>query len=243
MSIVPKEFFLPLIRKEQAATDTYSFFFDRTQIDFNFIAGNWIRLTLDFSEGDPRGSSRIFSIASSPLARDILMITTKISKSLFKQTLYSLKAGTKVKFFGPAGRFLFNEEETKPFVFLAGGIGVTPFHSMITYVAEKKLSTPITLFASFSTAQELIYYQELKGLENQYIKIIYILTQLEQSKGQWSGETGRISEEMIKKYVSDIALPLYYIAGPPAMVSAIEKLVRRMDVPTDHIRKENFVGY
>ena len=239
----PKEFALPFIKKQQEAKDVYSFYFDQTHTDFSFIPGNWIRVTLNLPSPDQRGNSRSFSIASSPLQKDILMITTKISQSVFKQTLYSLTPRDAVQFFGPVGRFLLNEEETQPHILLAGGIGITPFHSMLSYAHKKKLTIPLTLFASFATVEDMMYYHELQALENEYIKIIYTITQPAKSLGQWHGETGRISEEMIKKYVTDPLASLYYIVGPGVMVSTMEEMVKEMHIPQEQIRKETFVGY
>lgn len=245
MAIQPKEFYLPFVKKEKVAKDTYSFYWDSTNIDLNFLPGQYIRMTLDIKNPDNRGNSRLFTIASSPLEKKYIMITTKIIESSFKKRLMILKPRELVRFFGPMGGFILDEEEKVQRVFLAGGIGITPFHSMITYAFSKKLSIPITLLVSFSTAEDVFWYEKLQDIarKNPNIRVIYTLSHPEESKVQWKGEKGRISEGLIKKYVSNILEPQYLIVGPPAMVAAIEEVVKNMGVPNEKIFVENFTGY
>ncbi len=240
---MPEEFFLPFVKKEQVAKDAFAFYFDRSKQAFDFIAGQYIRITLPHQNPDERGITRLFSIVSPPYDKQNLIITTRIIQSSFKKTLYNVTPDTQVKFFGPMGVFVLKEEEHNPRVFLAGGIGITPFHSMLLYANEKKLQFPITFFASFSTPEDVIFQQELESIakQNPNIKVIYTVSHPENSS--WQGEKGRISEELIKKYVQNMSEPTYYIAGPPAMVLAMEELVKGMGVAQEQIKKEQFVGY
>ena len=277
MNSTPKNFQLPFIRKEKIARDIYSFYFNRlANADFDFVAGQYIRMILNIANPDERGTSRFFTVASSPLEKQYIMITTKIIKSSFKKKLLELWPKDMVKFYGPIGGFILNEEDKHERVFLAGGIGITPFHSMITYLHAKNLSIPITLIASFSTIEDLIFYEELSDIakENPRIKVIYTISHPEKSfqnsfrhsresgnpirsfaendgfeiafegsRKSWNCETGRITDALIKKFISNIFEPLYYIVGPPVMVAAIEDTVRKMGVANDKIFIENFTGY
>jgi len=244
MATVSKEFHLSFFKKEKVAKETYSFYFDRgsAPLGWNFLPGQYIRMALDIDNPDNRGSSRFFTIASSPLEKEHIMITTKIIKSSFKKRLMELETEELVKFFGPMGGFILNEEEKDQRAFLAGGIGITPFHSMIAYANVKNLSIPITLIVSFSSVDDLVFYEELSNIakENSYIKTIYTITHPDV---RWKGETGRISEWLIKKYVQDIFKPQYFIVGPPAMVAAMEEVVKNMGVSNEKIFIENFTGY
>lgn len=240
----PRALSLRFLRKEQVSSDGWVFFFDRGEA-FDFLPGQWVRMTLPIDALDSRGNSRAFSLASSPLQKDHLMIATRIIQSPFKKNLIELKLGTAVKFFGPAGRFIFNERDVRPHVFLAGGIGITPFRSILMYASEKNLTTPITLLGSFSTVEDFIFYQEFSTLAGQHanVTVAYTVTQPEQSRASWNGETERISENLIRKYVPNVADSLSYIAGPPAMVLEVEGIVKGMGVLPQNIRKEIFVGY
>jgi len=245
MAIQPKEFYLPFIKKEKIAKDTHSFYWDSTNIDLNFLPGQYVRMTLNIKNPDNRGGFRSFTIASSPLEKQHIMITTKIIKSSFKKRLMILKPQELVKFFGPMGGFILNEEEKENRVFLAGGIGITPFHSMITYAFSKNLSIAITLLVSFSTAEDVFWYEKLQDIakKNPNIRVIYTVSHPEESRIKWNGETGRISENLIRKYVQDIFKPQYFIVGPPAMVAAMEEVVKNMGVSNERIFIENFTGY
>lgn len=236
----PKEFALSLMKKEHIAKDTYSFYFVKSDKELNFLPGQYIRMSFSNLQGS---ISRFFTIASSPL-EEYLVITTKIyaGSSDFKKRLFNTDINEQVKFFGPIGGFIFQDEDLFHHVFLAGGIGITPFHSMITYASQKKHIIRLTLFVSFSTAEEIIYYDELTKLakENENIKIIYTITN---SDAQWKGEIGKISETLIKKYVPDIHNPTYYIVGPLDMVSSTEELLEDMGIELDKIKIEQFTGY
>lgn len=241
------DFYLPLKKKEKVAKDTYSFYFDRVKRgfaskQFDFLPGQYVRMTLDIKNPDDRGTSRSFTIASSTLDNDHIMITTRIIKSSFKKRMVELVPGEKVKFFGPIGGFFLDEKDKDSRVFLAGGIGITPFHSMIIYAFTKKLTIPLTLIVSFSRVEDMFFYDELSNIskENPLIKIVYVITHPDE---KWKGETGRISGDLIKKYVPNILDPKYFIVGPSAMVAAMEEVVKNMGAPNEKIFIENFTGY
>ncbi|HSX40053.1 MAG TPA: FAD-dependent oxidoreductase [Candidatus Saccharimonadales bacterium] len=242
----PSALTLPFLKSEKLSKDAYAFTFDRTSArEWNFSPGQYIRMTLPVENPDERGTTRLFSLVSSPLQKDHIMITTRVIQSSFKKKLLTLKPGEQVQFFGPMGVFTFRENDPGSHVFLAGGIGITPFHSMLLYANAKKLSVPITFFASFSTTDDMVFYEEFSNIakENPSIKVVYTVTQPEKSGKPWSGETGRISAEMIKKYVKDFDKALYYVAGPQVMVEAMVKMVSEMGLPTERILRENFTGY
>lgn len=241
----PQAMLLSFVKKEQVSKDAYSFFFDRSKFDFDFYPGQYIRMTLSHPNPDERGESRFFSIASPPYEKNYLMITTRIIQSSFKKALFNLSAGEAVKVFGPQGGFYITGEEDADLVFLAGGIGITPFHSTLLFAAEKNLLLPMTLFVSFSTVEEVLYKDELEKITEKHenLKVVYTITHPQESQKPWSGETGRIGKEMLEKNLSDIKKPKYYIVGPPKMVEAMEEMVKELGVPNEQIRIENFTGY
>lgn len=239
--IIPKDFTLIFSHQIQLTSDVHSFYFKRE--DFEFTAGQYIKMMLPVE--DPRGKSRTFSVCSSPFEKEYVMITSKVSQSPFKQALHSLSTGSEVAFFGSAGRMILNEEDPSPCILLAGGIGITPFRSMLLYAEERKLSIPITFFVSFSTTEEMLFYDELSKIpkSNSNIKIVYTITHSENPGSDWKGETGRISKEMIEKYAQNISSSKVYIAGPPKMVESMIAVAQELGIPPEKTLKENFVGY
>jgi len=232
------------LSKEQVAKDAYSFYFERPK-DFEFLSGQYNQWTLPITATDGRGSSRYFTISSSPLEKDKIAFTTKIIRSDFKKALLNLKSNDEIKVFGPMENFSFDEVNPLPRVFIAGGIGITPFHSILSYAAAKNLTMPLTLIASFSHPDEMVFHKELSNLATQHanIKIIYTITDTENSQVVWTGETGRVSKDLIKKYIPDSTQALFYVAGSPAMKEATKIMLKEMKITDEHILTEQFTGY
>ncbi|HSX09323.1 MAG TPA: FAD-dependent oxidoreductase [Candidatus Saccharimonadales bacterium] len=235
---------IKLTKKILVAKDTYSFYFKRPK-EFNFISGQYNRWTLPINATDGRGSSRFFTISSPPSEKESLVVTTKIIQSDFKNALLNLEVGQEIKIFGPMGQFIIDETHQTDHVFIAGGIGITPFYSMLMDASTKKSNKKLTLLASFSTTDEIIFLNELEKASTLYdqINVVYTITQPQKSQTPWDGQTGRISEELIKKYVNDIPTSIFYIVGPPSMVEEIQTLLKKMNVPNKNIKTEQFTGY
>lgn len=228
-------FYLNFIKKEKISKDVFSFYFNRENFDFNFLAGQYVHLYLPIEKEKNRGNSRMFTIASSPLEKDYIFIAVKKGKSLFKKSLFSLVPQTPVKFYGPSGTLVIDENPPtggKPsYVFLAPGIGITPFRSIIKYISQKNLNISITLLASFSKKEDILFFSELMEISkfNSNIKVIYSLR--------------RIDSSLIKKYIKNINKHLYYIAGPAYAISDLEEVVSDIKVPNEKIFLEDFEGY
>lgn len=220
------------LKKEKIAKDTWRFFFQRDR-DFIYKPGQYSSIFLgeDF---------RDFTIASSPLEEDAFFIVTKNGKSTFKKNLFALSPGSTISVKHPAGGFTMREGEDTPLVMLSGGIGITPFYSMITYADVMKLQIPITLIAAFSKREYMIFEEELENIkkENKLVKIIYTLSQ-----DVWENDKGRISEEHIKKYVHNLSNKSFMIAGGEKMVENTEELLLSMGINPSHIRIDIFTGY
>jgi ferredoxin-NADP reductase len=168
-----------------------------------------------------------------------------------------LEIGAKVKVSKPLGKFVLHDDYSKPAVLLSGGIGVTPFRSMIKYATDKQLPMSIVMFDSNRNISNILYKEEFDECldKNQNLKIVYTITQKEDDKQvtsevgvnkEWRGEIGRIDEMMITKYLNDneIMNSIFYICGPPGMVDAMKKLLQeRLLIPKDRIRIEEFTGY
>lgn len=241
-----KSFFLSFLKKEKLTSDCYSFYFKRTFEAPGFTPGQYFEIKLDIKDPDERGDTRVFTISSSPTEKEYYTITTRIIQSSFKLRLNKLRSGEMMQFDGPWDDLNFNEKDTYPHVFLAGGIGVTPYHSIVKYVTDRNLKTQMTLFVSWKNREEMVFDDFFRDANKRLKSFTYVPTITEEEglkPGEWEDEVGRIDEKMIKKYISDIAKSKYFFAGPPAMVKALKETVQGMGVKKDKIIAEEFEGY
>lgn len=230
--------------REEVAEGTMAFRFERPA-GWAFKAGQSLDMTLlDPPETDAEGNTRAFSVASAP-QEDFLMIATRMRDTAFKRTLKTLPLGSTVKIDGPFGNLTLHNNAVKGAVLLAGGIGITPFRSMVFREAREKLQHRIYLFFSNRRPEDAPFLEDLRALEreNPNFKLIATMTQMEKSKRAWSGETGLIDQKMLSKYLKDAASPVYYIAGPPGMVKGLREVLNKGRVDDDDIRTEEFSGY
>jgi ferredoxin-NADP reductase/nitrite reductase/ring-hydroxylating ferredoxin subunit len=232
-------------------TDIMSFRFSRIddQNYLNYRPGQYSVVDLGTKE-DPKGPTRSFTIASSPTEKDAILITTRIRDTPFKQKLSRLEVGTAVKITAPAGKFTLPQDHSKPLVFLSGGIGVTPFRSMIKYATDKQLPLKITMFDSNRNPSNILFKNEFDSCAkiNENLRIIYTITEVGEKipSSDWKGERGFIDEAMLAKYLTkeDLTNSIFYICGPPAMLNAMQQLLsKEIEVPQDRIKIEVFTGY
>jgi ferredoxin-NADP reductase len=233
-----------LMDRKQVAERTIAFRFEKPA-DWRFKAGQFIDMTLlDPSETDSEGNTRGFSIASGP-HEETLMVTTRMRNTAFKRVLSNVSIGTAVKIDGPFGDLTLPNSASRTVIFLAGGIGITPFRSMLVWAAREKLPHRIFLFYSNRRPEDAPFLEELQMLEqeNPNYKFIATMTDIGESHWPWKGETGLINQEMLARYLKSTESPIYYIAGPPAMVAGLHELLNKAGVDDDDIRAEEFAGY
>ncbi len=173
------------------------------------------------------------------------MVATRMRDTAFKRVLRTMPLGTAVKIDGPSGDLTLQDSFTRASVFLAGGIGITPFRSMICLAAAERLRHQIFLFYSNRRPEDAPFLDELQSLErdNPKYKLIPSMTEMAKSRRSWSGETGFINQEMLGRYLRGAASPHYYVAGPPAMVKGLHEMLNRAGMNDDDIRTEEFAGY
>jgi len=240
----PSYFSVKLTSREEVAEGTTAFRFEKPA-GWTFKAGQSMDMTLlDPAETDSEGNTRAFSIASAP-QEDSLMVATRMRDTAFKRTLKTLLLGSTVKIEGPFGNLTLHNNAAKTAVLLAGGIGIAPFRSMVVRAAREKLPHRIFLFFSNRRPEDAPFLDELRALEkdNPNYRLIATMTEIEKSKQPWHGETGFVSVGMLSKYLKDAQSPVYYIAGPPAMVKAMREILSKQSVDDDDIRTEEFSGY
>lgn len=184
------------------------------------------------------------SVASAPHEPD-LVIATRMRDTAFKRVLKNAEPGLPVEIAGPFGSFTLHQKESRPAVMLVGGIGITPFASMIQDATEKKLPYKIFLFYSNRRPEDTTFLDQLQKLQatNENFVFIPTMTDMEKSREVWEGERGYIDREMIERHVSDRTDAVYYSAGPAPMVAAMRKTLAEIGVSDDNIRTEEFPGY
>jgi ferredoxin-NADP reductase len=233
-----------LLNRVEVAEGTIAFHFEKPT-GFDFKPGQSADLTLpNPPETDAEGNVRTFSIASAPF-EDQLMFATRMRDTAFKRSLKKMPLGTVVKMDSAMGSFTLHKNSAKPAVFLAGGIGVTPLSSIVRQADHDRAPHKLYLFYSNRRPEDAPFVEVLQNLEktNPQFRFIATMTEMRRSKKTWNGETGRIDQEMLSKDLNELRGPIYYVAGPPALVSGMRKMLVASGVDEDDIRSDEFSGY
>lgn len=233
-----------LLSRAEVAEGTMAFYFEKPS-HFDFKAGQSADVTLsDPPETDSEGNTRTFSIASSPF-EDQLMFATRMRDTAFKRSLKTVPLGTEVKIDSAMGSFTLHKNSARPAVFLAGGIGITPFLSIVRQADHDRLPHKLYFFYSNRRPKDAAFLETLQMLEksNSNFRLICTMTEMPQSQEEWKGETDFINKEMLSRHLTDLQGPIYYVAGPPAMVTGMRTMLVGSNVDEDDIRTEEFGGY
>ena len=237
-------FLTKLTSREDVAEYTMAAHFEKP-MSFTFTAGQFIDVDLlNPTETDDEGNQRGFSI-SSPPHEDVIMVTTRLRNTAFKRVLKTMPLETEVRIEGPFGDLRLHNDVKRTAVFLAGGIGITPFRSILLDAAHRKLPQHIVLFYTNRRPEDAPFLSELQALEaqNANYKFIGTMTNMDNSTAAWQGERGFIDVEMLDRYLKTTSSPIYYIAGPPIMVNALHTMLQKAGIDDDDIRTEEFAGY
>jgi ferredoxin-NADP reductase len=258
-STTPLKLQLRLLDKtSHEGTDMMSFKFSRSddqQANYlNYKAGQYAVVDLGTKE-DPEGPVRSFTIASSP-TEEFILISTRIRDTQFKKKLANLEIGSLVKFTAPLGKFVLPEDNnSKKVVFLSGGIGVTPFRSMVKYATDKQSPIKIMMFDSNRNKENILYktvFDECMSV-NKNLEIVQTITGEGQKVSSsstvnydWKRESGYINKVMLTKYmtIEELDNSIFYICGPSGMLKAMQKLLQEeLEIPKERIKVEEFTGY
>ena len=217
--------------------------FDLLGEEVEFTPGQYFFVTLlDPPYDDERGARRHFSVVTSPNERGRLGFCTRLRDSAFKRSLVELPIGAEVEVEQPKGSFLLPEDTTQPYVFLAGGIGITVFRSMLRYIAEEDLPHRVTLIYSNRDRDSTPFLDELSELEQTRDTFQLVLTMTDDPS--WSGETRRIGPELLRdRLADDLRSYAYLVAGPPAMVDAMAEMLTTAGAPEERVSADRFSGY
>lgn len=233
---------LTLVGRTKIADSTYEFIFAPDK-PLAFKPGQYLEWTLGHRGSDNRGNRRFFTIASSP-TEDAVRLGVKFytPESSFKRALSEMKANDTLSASHIAGDFVLPKDAKKKLVFIAGGIGVTPFRSMTQYLIDTKDARAITLFYSNKTASEIAYKDVFDRAAREInMKTVYALT--DEKLPVPGTHTGFIDGALIMNEVPDYKDCVFYISGPHDMVEAFKKTLRDMGVSHFNIKSDYFPGF
>ncbi|HSH31446.1 MAG TPA: FAD-dependent oxidoreductase [Candidatus Saccharimonadales bacterium] len=260
------------LNERQPITPTTEGFWFRAETPLQFRPGQFLRWNLPHDQPDERGTSRFFSIASAPTEPAILLATKfNAEGSSFKRRLSAMQPGETVEATGPLGGFILPDDPARPVVLVAGGIGVTPFRSMLKMMADSNRQTPTHLLYGSRTASELAFKTDLdqwaSSLPN--LAITYVVAQPDP---EWPGQTGNLDAQRILDLTSlptstvlgdtEGGLPprrsgartaghrrwqdprlLIYLSGPQPMIEALKHGLLELGVAEEQIKTDYFPGY
>lgn len=233
-----------LLDREEVAEGTMAFRFEKPA-HFVFAPGQFVDMTLvDPPETDAEGNGRTFSVASAP-HEDTVMVATRMRDTAFKRVLRRMPLGVTVQMEGPFGNLVLPADPVRPVVFLAGGIGITPLRSMILHAAAQKLPHRLVLLYSNRRPEDAPFLDELEALQQDNPRYTFVgtMTEPDKSSRPWKGETGFITPVMLSRVLVNVALPIFYVVGPPGLVTGLRKTLKAAGFNEQDIRTEAFTGY
>jgi len=219
-------------RVSKETHDTWSLYFEGKHLNYKPGQFMIVQLIRDGKVSEPHP----FTISSSP-SRDKLSISVK-SVGDFTSTIGDTKISDGAYIDAPYGVFSFFNHDARDLVFIAGGIGITPFMSMLRYIYDRRLERNVTLIWGNKTEEDIVFRDELESIAAKMpsLKVVHVMSK----QNDWSGEKGYIDAEKLKKYVSDFQVGQFFICGPPPMMTSVEKALRDLGVPKKRIHYERF---
>ncbi len=227
----------------EVAKGTLLVIFDLLGREVDFKAGQyfWVEL-LDPPYQDEKGARRHISVVTSPTERGVLGLCTRLRDSAFKRSLAELEVGDEVEVEQPKGDFVLPEETDRPYVFIAGGIGITVFRSMLRYITDEGLPHEVTLLYSNRDRESTAFLDELTEFDEANPNFRLVVTMTEDP--EWEGEKRRIGPELLRDHLEgDLTAQTYLVAGPPPMVEGMVEMLAAAGVPEDQVRPARFSGY
>jgi ferredoxin-NADP reductase len=235
---------MKLVDRQRIARDTMAFWFDATETGFGFRPGQHADFIFAYPNTKGRlEGSRTFSFASSPHDKSSIMIAMRMRKTHFKTDLMAAALGTKFVVSRPRGSFSLHTDITRPAVFLAGGIGITPVRSILRWATEERLPHKLYLFYSNRDLDDAAFMDEFEDMTAQNPNFTLIPTITGRRTLAWPFEKGHIDREMLTRHIRGVKGPVYYIAGPSGMVTAMSEMLNTSGVNDDDIKVEEFGDY
>ncbi len=239
-----RKYILTLKNSTEIAGGIFEFIFTGDH-SIRFKPGQYMEWTLGHQKPDNRGNRRYFTIASSPTESDVQIGVRLFSRSsTFKNEMVRLKTSDTIMAHGVAGNFTLPRDKTKKLVFIAGGIGITPFRSMIKYLIDRGEKRDIIIIYSNNSLGDIAYTDVWTEAEAKFgIKTVYTLTDRANIPSTWTGRRGQIDVTMIAQVVADYRNRTFYISGPHGMVTGCRETLRKLGVASSHIVTDYFPGF
>ncbi|MDP2656393.1 MAG: RnfABCDGE type electron transport complex subunit D [bacterium] len=242
--VSPKgRYIMTLVSQHDDGKGVRNFIF-RPDKKVDFQPGQYMEWTLGHTRVDSRGNRRYFTIASSPTEPTVWLGVKFYDKpSSFKSRMLSMQTWETVIASQIAGEFTLPKDPTKKLVFIAGGIGITPFRSMLKYLIDKKEKRSVVTLYSCNTEEEISYKDVWREAQQRLgCKTVVTLTNIEKISPQWTGQKGFITDEMIVKEVPDYRERMFYISGPHSIVEATKSVLKKLGIPQSQIKTDFFPG-
>jgi ferredoxin-NADP reductase len=229
--------------KREVARGTLLVTFDLLGEEVEFTPGQYFFVTLpDVGYEDDKGLRRHITVVTSPNEKGVLGFATRMRESAFKRSLGDLPVGAEVEVESPKGSFALPEDTSRPLVFVAGGIGITVFRSMLRYIREEGLPYRVMLLFSNRDRESAAFLDELQALEQEIPDFRLVLT-MTQDRG-WLGESRKMDARFFRDYLSeDLNGYTFLVAGPPAMVEGVQQALAEAGVAEENVRGERYSGY
>jgi ferredoxin-NADP reductase len=225
------------------AAEVMSFVFDLAGQTYEYLPGQYAVYELDeLSFPDDRGKKRHFTISSSPSEKGIIMFTTRLRGSGFKETLRHAPLGYELTVSSARGSFVLPAGEARRHVFIAGGIGITPYRSILRYAADTQTPLQVRMLYFNRLPSHIVFGRELEEIARR-IPTFSLVCVVDGPDEDWKGERGELSESMIRRYVPELDQALFWLSGPPQAVGAFRKVLEQTGIREEAIRLENFMGY
>lgn len=232
---------IKLLDRKTVANNTIAFTFEKPA-GFTFTAGQYGGFTLiNPTETDDKGNTRRFSYFSAPDDSQITIVT-RIQTSAYKRNLQTMPLEQPIKMAGPTGNFILHDDRNIPAVMIAGGIGVAPFYSIIKDCLKHRPEQQITLFYGNQSVADSAYLNELMMLQQENPQF-QLVAALANPHPEWAGEKGFITDEILVKNIPNLDLPTFYVCGSQGMVTAMQQVLRELDIPDERVKTEDFPGY
>lgn len=220
---------LTLAEKEHLIDNVWAFRF-KPDGPFTWTAGQYVRVELPHENPDAEGTKRWFTNSAAPF-EGIMQITTRVSKSTFKQALTKLEPGGKLQLIeNPEGDFVWRDS-AMPVVFVAGGIGITPFRSILKQRAHDKQPLNVTLIYGSRTS-DIPFKNELTQWQSVHpeLKVQYVVGQ-------------PLTAQSLTDIVPNLNQSLVYVSGPEPMVQALASDLIAHGLPEAQLQRDEFPNY